>query len=328
MVVQKFAQVYTNVAASCCSSQSGRDIGRQSVALVRFRPEFSLPIHTPRKWYESCPENYIRTVMTPVVFTMFRMLCALLALSLLEIPGSVALESRSASHWASVRGHVLYYETHGAGHPLLLLHGGGATVSESFSRQLDALAADHQIIAPEQVGQGHSPDIPGPLSYSEMMRDTAALLEQMHVTNVDVVGWSDGGIVALMLAANYPQLVRRIVVSGVNIAPDGLEESEFAQTQAALGAQKSSTDIAAKLNRLWLTAPTADELNTDLLREIHQKVLVLAGDRDVIKLDHTLLIYRSLPQAQLSILPDTGHATFAQRPEWINPLILQFLAQG
>ena len=259
---------------------------------------------------------------------MLRLLCTLLALSLSGIPGSVALESRSASHWASVRGHMLYYETHGTGRPLLLLHGGGSTVSESFSQQLAALSADHRIIAPEQVGQGHSPDVPGPLSYTAMMQDTAALLQQMHIANVDVVGWSDGGILALMLASNYPQLVRRVVVSGVNISPEGLEDSDFAQTQAALASQKSANDITAKLNRLWLTAPTANELNTDRLRAIHQKVLVLAGDRDVIKLDHTLQIYRALPQAQLSILPNTGHATFAQRPEWINPLILQFLAQS
>ncbi len=76
-------------------------------------------------------------------------------------------------------------------------------------------------MAPDQVGQGHTPDVPGPLSYTAMMEDTAALLKMLKLKHVDVVGFSDGGILALMLAVRHPELVRRLVISGVNIAPRG-----------------------------------------------------------------------------------------------------------
>lgn len=244
------------------------------------------------------------------------------AFSLLGFAASPT-DSAGAAHWTRVHGHPLYYETRGEGRPLLLLHGGGASISASFAQQLDAFAVGHRIIAPEQTGQGHTPDVEGPLSYTAMMRDTAALLEQLNLRDVDVVGWSDGGILALMLAVNYPQLVHRVVISGANIAPDGLLDTEITAMQTT-----TERGSAEKLRQLWLSAPTSDELNPQLLQHLQQPVLVLAGDHDVIKLDHTLKIYNALPHAQMSILPNTGHATFEQRAQWVNPMVLEFLAQN
>ena len=251
------------------------------------------------------------------------------ALLFLSAMVSGSMPSTFSGHWAEIRGHRLYYEISGSGRPLLLLHGGGASVSTSFPHQLETFAAHHQIIAPEQVGQGRSPPTPGPLCYTEMMEDTAALLEQLHVRDVDVVGWSDGGILALMLAVRHPHLVHRVVISGVNISPDGLLDTEITALRNFDPAESADTEHAdEKLRQLWLSAPTAHELNVDILQRLNKPVLVLAGDHDVIKLDHTLQIYLALPRAQLSVLPDTGHATFAQRPEWVNPLVLQFLAKN
>jgi pimeloyl-ACP methyl ester carboxylesterase len=245
-------------------------------------------------------------------------------ISLLSLAMGSAPMRADAGHWAQINGHPLYYEITGTGHPLLLLHGGGASVSASFSQQLDAFAANHQIIAPEQVGQGHSPDVSGPLSYTAMMEDTATLLEQLHLTDVDVVGWSDGGIIALMLAVNHPNLVHRVVISGANIAPNGLLDSDLAEMRNAV----PSTGTPEKLRKLWVSAPTIGELNIDLLSHLNKPVLVMAGDHDVIKLAHTLKIYHALPRAQLSVLKNTGHATFKQRPELVNPMVLGFLAQN
>jgi len=256
--------------------------------------------------------------------------------SLLQIFASDTLQATHApvapqmtTNWTTVHGHRLYYESSGSGRPLLLLHGGGASIDESFAKQLGNFANTYRVIAPEQVGQGHSPDIAGPLSYRAMMEDTVALLQQLHLTKVDVVGWSDGGILALMLAAHHPELIGRAVISGANIDPTGLLDTDLMQMRAA---EQNASTIAAvtmadKLRRLWLYSPTTNELNPTLLNHIHKPVLVLAGDRDAIKLDHTLAIYRALPEAKLSILPDTGHATFAEKPEVVNPMILTFLAQ-
>ena len=230
------------------------------------------------------------------------------------------------SRWASVNGHPMYYEIHGHGSPLIMLHGGGDSVAGSFSQQIDVLARNHRVIAPEQVGQGHTPDVDSELSYSQMMEDTAALMRQLQVSGADVVGWSDGGNIALMLAARYPDLVRRVVISGANISPDGLRAGEIdAIRTAARESPAGQSSIDNKLNTLWLTSPTPAELSVDVLSHIEQPVLVISGDHDVIRLEHTLKIYHALPHAQLYVLPDTQHGTFAERPQWVNPVLQWFL---
>jgi len=122
-------------------------------------------------------------------------------------------------HWVRIHGHRIYYAVQGTGRTLVLLHGGGDSGEHSFEQQIEIFSQHHRIIAPDQVGQGRTPDVSGPLSYTSMMQDTAALLQGMKMHSVDVIGFSDGGILALMLAARHPELVRRLVISGVNIAP-------------------------------------------------------------------------------------------------------------
>ncbi|MGO9425691.1 MAG: alpha/beta fold hydrolase [Steroidobacteraceae bacterium] len=226
-------------------------------------------------------------------------------------------------HWAPIRGHRIYYTVRGNGPTLVLLHGGGDSGEHSFVRQLDVFSEHHHIVAPDQVGQGHTPDVPGPLSYTAMMEDTATLLELLKLKHVDIVGFSDGGILALMLAVRHPELVGRLVISGVNIAPEGLNPENLEELRA-LQIPKPKT-IDEKLAHLWLTSPTEAELNLSLLVKITQPVLLISGDRDAITLEHTLQIFHALPHAELCVLPGTDHATFSGRPEWLNPIINSFL---
>lgn len=229
---------------------------------------------------------------------------------------------------ATVNGHPLYYETFGQGRPLLMLHGGGNTIAGSFSKQLDAFSKTHTIIAPEQAGHGHTPDVDGPLTYGAMADDTAALLDQLKLKDVDVVGWSDGGNVALILAVRRPDLVRRIVVSGANFSPSGLPASDLAQMAAAEKHPPSSMKkFDRKLNHMWLTSPTPQELSPQVLAKIAKPVIVMAGDHDAILLEHTLALYHALPQGRLCILPNTTHGTFITRPEWVNAIVLSFFAE-
>lgn len=235
-------------------------------------------------------------------------------------------------HWTRVNGHRIYYLRAGGGSPVLLLHGGGDSGEHAFAHQIDALiAAGHEVIAPDQVGQGRTPELPGPLFYDAMMADTAALLHGLGVTSIDVVGFSDGGILGLMLAIRYPKLVHRLVVSGVNISPAGLPQEHLDALQAASAAAAAErpdgtwVGTAAKLRELWLHTPTEQDLNPALLATIFQPVLVMAGDHDLIRLEHTVDLYRALPNAQLFIVPDTGHGTFDGRPNLVNPVLLGFL---
>lgn len=224
---------------------------------------------------------------------------------------------------ANIHGHKIYYAVRGSGPTLVFLHGGGDSGEHSFVRQLDVFSEHHHIVAPDQVGQGRTPDVPGPLSYSAMMEDTAELLRMLKLRHVDVVGFSDGGILALMLAVRHPELVRRLVISGVNIAPEGLRPEDLADLRASQIPKPATID--EKLSQLWLTSPTEAELNLGLLAKITQPVLVISGDRDAITLEHTLKIFHALPDAELCVLPGTDHATFSGRSEWLNPIIGAFL---
>jgi pimeloyl-ACP methyl ester carboxylesterase len=226
-------------------------------------------------------------------------------------------------HWIRIHGHRMYYAAEGSGRTLVLLHGGGDSGEHSFEQQIEMLSLHHRIIAPDQVGQGHTPDIPAPLSYTHMMQDTVAVIELLRLHNVDVMGFSDGGIIALMLAARHPYLVRRLVISGVNIAPEGLTDEQRDELRASQAPTPKTID--EKLAQLWLTSPTKDELSLELLATIHKPVLVISGDRDAIRLEHTLEIYHALPDAELCILPGTDHGTFSGRPEWLNPILTEFL---
>lgn len=249
------------------------------------------------------------------------MLVLWLAGSATHTAQAVALPTRW--HWAMIRGHRMYYAVRGSGPTLLLLHGGGDSGEHSFEWQIGIFSQRHRIIAPDQVGQGHTPDVAGPLSYTAMLADTVSLMSLLKLKSADVMGFSDGGILALMLAVRHPALVHRLVISGVNIAPEGLTSEELKGLRAAQ--TKTPKTVDEKLAKLWLTSPTSNELNPAALAKIEQPVLVISGDRDAITLEQTLQIYRALPRAELCILPGTDHGTFSGRPEWLNPIISEFL---
>lgn len=246
-------------------------------------------------------------------------------------------------HWATINSHKIYYEIHGAGRPLLLLHGGGNNIERSWHRQIIDFSTTREVVAVEQSGNGHSPDVAGPFSYAQMTEDTAMLLRQLHLREVDVVGWSDGGNVALMLAIRYPELIRRVVVTGANTSPSAFSPKDIAYLRETPSADIMGGDVLKdyelysadgagharvvdeKIKQLWLTHPVPSELSMDLLRTIRARVLVMAGDHDAIPLEHTLQIYHALPNAELWILPGTGHGTFVERPDWTDPFVLSFL---
>jgi pimeloyl-ACP methyl ester carboxylesterase len=250
---------------------------------------------------------------------------ALLALGLTCARADAPRDSAQSTQWhrANIHGHRIYYAARGSGPTLVFLHGGGDSGEHSFARQLDVFSEHHFIVAPDQVGQGRTPDVPGPLSYTAMMEDTAELLKVLKLRKVDVVGFSDGGILALMLAIRHPELVRRLVISGVNIAPEGLRPEDLEELRATQIPKPKTID--EKLAHLWFTSPTEAELNLGLLATISQPVLLISGDRDAITLEHTLKIFHALRDAQLCVLPGTDHATFSSRSDWLNPIIDEFL---
>jgi pimeloyl-ACP methyl ester carboxylesterase len=236
----------------------------------------------------------------------------------------------------------MYYQLYGRGRPLLILHGGGVTIEGSFAGQLGYFARSHLIVAPEQQGHGRTRDVEAPLDYVEMAEQTSELLRQLHITGADVLGWSDGGILGLLLAIRHPELVRRLAVTGASILP--VQEAVTPEVLAELEAWKPEEDregqagyarafvdsashypvFVGKLKEMWSRQPTAQELGVAALAKIAAPTLVIAGDHDVIRLEHTLQIYHAIPKAQLLIVPGTGHDTLLKRPAWLNPILRAF----
>ena len=240
---------------------------------------------------------------------------------------------------ATVRNGVkLYYEIRGEGQPVVLLHGGTATIQLSFSNQIDLLARNHKVIAIEQMGHGHTPDVEGrPFSYEEMTEDTAALLGKLGLKDADVVGWSDGGQIALRLAAFHPELVRRVVASGVGFGtPAASRQTIENMTDARWprefrdGYVRTSPDGMAHWPVVWRKACTmwarpAWGFTEADLHKIKARALIVAGDSDIVSADVTRRVAKAIPGAKASILPNTDHWTFQRRADLMNPLLLEFL---
>lgn len=248
-----------------------------------------------------------------------------------------------------VRGTSLYVEVFGNGPPVVFLHGGIVYFDNNFAKQRDYFASFRKVIGFDRRGHGHSPDDDRPFTYQDMADDTAALIEQLGVGPVDVIGHSDGGDVGLILARDHPELVRRLVISGANLR--GGSASDVLQQRLAWPAQQI-TDAAMKLAerlppnfrtdyqkvtpdgpehwpvfmtksyRLWLTPVVIDAAD---LKTIKVPVLVIAGDHDFSSIEDTAAIFRALPKGELFIVPHAGHGTFEERSELVNPAIREFL---
>jgi pimeloyl-ACP methyl ester carboxylesterase len=261
-----------------------------------------------------------------------------LVILVLGMAGSVSAAT-PPGHYAPVNGLDMYYEIHGSagGTPLLLLHGGMSSIDDSFGKLLPELAKRRRVIAVEQQGHGHTADVDRPFSYEQMADDTAALLVYLKEGKVDCFGWSDGGIVALQLASRHPQSVRKIVASGPSYRADGMSpeavewirnatvESWPAEIRAIY--EKAAPDPKAwpaytvKIRALWLGQdwPEAE------LRSIRAPVLLMYGDHDLISTEHGVRMQRLIADSQLAVLPDTGHATLFEQPDWVLTMTFRFL---
>ncbi|HUN93126.1 MAG TPA: alpha/beta hydrolase [Burkholderiaceae bacterium] len=267
------------------------------------------------------------------------------ALIVLAIAAAAPAGAAESGAFAVVNGHRIYYEVRGEGRPLLLLHGGGATIATTFGHQIDAFAATHRVIAIEQVGHGHSPAVEGSLSYAAMTEDTFGVLDALGVRGADVVGLSDGAIIALMLAARHPDCVRRVVAAGANFAPDGYRARDLAGLRKTdPETMFSAADRAAilrlapegrarlaslgrQLKDLWLNRPTPDELSLAILARVERPALVVSGDHDVIREAHTLQLLQALPDSALWFVPGSGHDVFNEKPALVQRVVLGWLAQ-
>ena len=275
-------------------------------------------------------------------------ICALIG-ALAVPPVAADATSGRSTRLMEVNGSRLHVEREGRGPPLLFLHGGLQFFASDFADERVVFAAFRTVVGIDQRGHGHSPDDARPFSYQAMADDTAAILQQLQLGPVDIVGESDGGDVGLLLAHDHPELVRRLVVTGANLragppADEAARRSAWSDSQIAertklLEAQlppRFRTDYEAvspdgpghwqtlliKSYRLWMTPVILEPAS---LKTIAIPVLVIAGDHDFTSIEETTEIFRGLPKGQLLIVPAASHGTFRDRPALMTLAVREFL---
>ena len=229
-----------------------------------------------------------------------------------------------------------YYEEDGEGEPLVMLRPGHAD-SRAFEPNLPGLARDFRVYRPDRRGHGRTPDVDGPISYELMARDTIAFIERVVGGPAYVVGHSDGAPVGLLVALRRPDLVRRLVFAAGVFHHDGwipgaieLDEETTAFFVDYYGAVSPDGPehfpvVAEKLHRMHLEEPALTP--ADLAR-IPTPTLVMVAESDEMPLEHTLALYDGLADAQLAVVPGTGHGLLAEKPELCNAIVVDFLTPG
>jgi pimeloyl-ACP methyl ester carboxylesterase len=228
-----------------------------------------------------------------------------------------------AGHYATVNGIQLYYEVYGTGEPLIMLHGNGGSIN-AFSNQIPFFEKYYQVIAIDSRLQGKSGGTPDSISYELMASDFCALLDYLHIKSANVLGWSDGGIDGIIMAMNCPEKVKRLAISGANTVPDttAITNDDLLGMKDFVSHPELASKAAIALTQMMIDQPNI--LYADL-GKILCPVLVMAGDHDMIKEEHTIKISQSIPSSILCIFPDSNHGVCQQHPELFNKKVLEFL---
>ena len=227
----------------------------------------------------------------------------------------------------------MYYEIHGEGVPLLLLHGGTCSI-ELPSMEIPFFANEFQVIAVEQMGHGRTADaMDREFHYHDMAEDTVELMSQLEIESALVFGLSDGGMVGLDMAIHHPELRRKLAVTGSNIRTDGNIEGalnwlvtvkpedfapEFREVYERLSPDGPShwPVVLERIQRMWAVEP---DYTLEQMASIQAPTLVIVGDRDLITAEHAVEMFRAISDAQLCVIPNAGHGVVPEET------ILKFL---
>jgi pimeloyl-ACP methyl ester carboxylesterase len=255
----------------------------------------------------------------------------------------------STGDYAEVNGLRMYYEVHGTGQPLVVLHGAFMTIG-AMGAFVPELAEARQVVAVESQGHGHTADVDRPFSYEQMADDVAALLRHLGIEQADVFGYSMGGGAALQLAMRHPALVRKLVVASASSTSDGVYPEVWSGIEQITPELFAGTPWKEEYDRV---APNPDAFPTlvekmkqldgqpfawppDEIRAISAPTMVVIGDSDGTTPEHAVELFRlqgggvfgdlaGLPSARLAILPGTTHVGLIDRADWLVPMIAEFL---
>lgn len=240
----------------------------------------------------------------------------------------------SAEHgrFVTVNGIKLYYEIHGSGPDLLMMHGNSGSIAD-LTPQIRHFASTYRVVAVDNRGHGKSEFGKEPLTYERMAADVNGLLNHLGVKSVSVLGFSDGAILGLLLAIHHPDKVGKLVAAGGNLEPSAAydwalrwAQREVAKIEQAIAQGDKSPALDQQRQRFHLLLKQPN-IPLASLKKIAAPTLVIAGDRDVIRSEHTQAMFDALPQAHLAVLPGTTHFTSTEDSEIFNRLVERFLSR-
>ena len=281
-------------------------------------------------------------------FTVVLKKSVLVAMTLSYLSGNSFGQSKTG--YAQVNGLKMYYEIHGTGKPVLLLHGAFNTINMAFGQLIPELSKTRKVIALELQGHGRTSDIDRPFSFESMADDVAALLKQLKIDSTDVLGYSMGGGVAQQLAIRNPSLVRRLIlVSTVYkyegwsqetrnilpmLTPEMFEPTPIKQEYDKLAPDpKHWKDFINKMKKF---VTTTYDFGADKIKTIKSPTLIIAGDGDGVTPEHVVEMYKlrgggymidfgPIPAAQLAIFPGSSHISVMMETNWLVSMINPFL---
>ena len=235
----------------------------------------------------------------------------------------------------TIDGYPTWVDVRGSGDQTVVMLHGGMSNSDVFVDAVGPHLADrYRLVAFDRRGHGYTADDGEPFHYESMADQTVAVLEQVVGGTAHLVGWSDGGIIALLVGRRRPDLVDRIVAIGATYPPDGilsldLDPASPLATEMFESYAARSPDgperFGSVIERIMTMATTEPTLTIADLATIDAPTLVLVGDDDLIRLDHTCALYEALPNGQLAVVPGTSHAVPLERPDEVARLVRTFL---
>ena len=261
------------------------------------------------------------------------------------------MSTHPKSGYVAVNDLNMYYEIHGEGQPLVLLHGAFSAIGSSFGNMLPGLAKRRKVVGFDLQGHGRTADIDRPLTVEGMADDVAAALPELGFEKADILGYSNGGSVALHFATRHPQMVRKLVLMSIGytlsgIHPGLMEGMGQMKPEMMHGSpwHEEYMRIAPRpedFNRLFEKKTEMDrkikDFSDEAIRGIKAPTLLIIGDSDLIRPEHAVEFFRlrgggvfgdmppGLPNSQLAIVPGTSHVGMVDRADWLVPMIDEFL---
>ncbi|MFY0254780.1 alpha/beta fold hydrolase [Chitinophaga sp. 30R24] len=259
------------------------------------------------------------------------------------------MDTSQLSGYAPVNGLQMYYEIHGTGKPLILLHGSFMTINLNYGSLIPELAKNHQVIALEMQGHGRTADIDRPFSYPMLADDVAALLQYLKIDQADVLGYSLGATVGLELVIRYPSLVNKLIfISSVykyegwtpaarevypTIEPEFLSQTPLKAAYDSLAPDKEHW--ADFVNKLMKFDTSPFDLGTENVKAVKKPVFIISGDNDGVDLQHIATMYNlfgggvladmeGLPASRLAIIPGATHVSIMSETDKLLNLINSF----